>query len=102
MSTRMLRTGLMVLSTVASADALSQAPAYPAKPIRLVVPFAPGASNDTLSRATALVMAPMLGQMLVIDNRPRSRCDDRYRARCPRGTRRLHHPDRASEDRWKW
>jgi tripartite-type tricarboxylate transporter receptor subunit TctC len=70
MSTRMLRTGLMVLSTVASADALSQAPAYPAKPIRLVVPFAPGASNDTLSRATALVMAPLLGQMLVIDNRP--------------------------------
>lgn len=70
MFTRMLRTGLMVLSTVAGADALSQAPAYPAKPIRLVVPFAPGASNDTLSRATALVMAPMLGQMLVIDNRP--------------------------------
>jgi tripartite-type tricarboxylate transporter receptor subunit TctC len=66
----MLRAGLMVVSTVASADAPSQAPAYPAKTIRLVVPFAPGASNDTLSRATALVMAPMLGQMLVIDNRP--------------------------------
>ena len=70
MSIRMLRAGLMVISTVASADALSQASAYPAKPIRLVVPFAPGASNDTLSRATALVMAPMLGQMIVIDNRP--------------------------------
>ena len=60
----------MVLLTVASADALSQAPAYPAKPVRLVVPFAPGASNDTLSRATALVMGPMLGQMFIIDNRP--------------------------------
>ena len=46
------------------------AQAYPAKPIRLVVPFAPGASNDTLSRATALVMGPMLGQLFVIDNRP--------------------------------
>jgi len=66
----MLRTVFMIVSTVASADALSQAPAYPAKPIRLVVPFAPGASNDTLSRATALVMGPMLGQLFVIDNRP--------------------------------
>jgi tripartite-type tricarboxylate transporter receptor subunit TctC len=66
----MLRAGLMVLSTLASADVLSQAPAYPAKPVRLVVPFAPGASNDTLSRATALVMGPMLGQMFIIDNRP--------------------------------
>ena len=70
MNTRMLRTGLMVVVTAASADALSQAPAYPAKPIRWVVPFAPGASNDTLSRATALVMGPMLGQQFVIDNRP--------------------------------
>jgi len=67
MNTRML---LMVFSAVASAEALSQAPAYPAKPVRLVVPFAPGASNDTLSRATALVMGPMLGQQFVIDNRP--------------------------------
>ena len=69
-NTRMLRAGLMILSAVASADASSQAPAYPAKPIRLVVPFAPGASNDTLSRATALVMGPMLGQGFVVDNRP--------------------------------
>lgn len=69
-SARILRAGLVILSAVASADALSQAPAYPAKPIRLVVPFAPGASNDTLSRATALVMGPMLGQGFVVDNRP--------------------------------
>ena len=66
----MLRLGWILLSTAASADALSQTPAYPAKPIRLVVPFAPGASNDTLSRATALVMGPMLGQVFVVDNRP--------------------------------
>lgn len=70
MNARMLRAGLMVLATAASANALSQAPAYPTKLIRLVVPFAPGASNDTLSRATALAMSPMLGQQFVIDNRP--------------------------------
>ena len=70
MNDRLLPAGLIALATVANGDAAAQAPAYPAKPIRLVVPFAPGASNDTLSRATALVMGPMLGQMFVVDNRP--------------------------------
>ncbi|MEO8442703.1 MAG: tripartite tricarboxylate transporter substrate-binding protein, partial [Betaproteobacteria bacterium] len=69
MSKRLLRT-LMALGVFATADAVSQTPAYPSKPIRLVVPFAPGASNDTLSRATALVMGPMLGQLFVVENKP--------------------------------
>jgi tripartite-type tricarboxylate transporter receptor subunit TctC len=56
------------LACVAPA-ALAQS-AYPAKPIRLVVPYTPGASNDTLSRATADSMSPLLGQPIVIDNRP--------------------------------
>ena len=42
----------------------------PSKPIRLVVPYTPGASNDTLSRATGESMSPILGQPIVIDNRP--------------------------------
>ena len=54
---------------LASASALAQGQ-YPAKPIRLVVPYTPGASNDTLSRATGQAMAPILGQPVVIDNRP--------------------------------
>ena len=49
--------------------ALAQTP-YPAKPVRLVVPYTPGASNDTLSRATGESMSPLLGQPIVIDNRP--------------------------------
>ena len=61
---------MLAFGVFATTDALSQTPAYPVKPIRLVVPFAPGASNDTLSRATALVMAPMLGQLIVVDNKP--------------------------------
>ena len=48
----------------------AHAQGYPAKPIRLVVPYTPGASNDTLSRATAESMSPLLGQPIVIDNRP--------------------------------
>ncbi len=52
------------------AAAAQGAGGYPAKPVRLVVPFAPGASNDSLSRATAEAMSPLLGQPIVIDNRP--------------------------------
>lgn len=42
---------------------------YPAKPIRFVVPYPPGGSNDVLSRLTAQAMSPGLGQPVVIDNR---------------------------------
>jgi len=42
---------------------------YPAKPVRLVVPYPPGGSNDVLSRLTAQAMTPGLGQQVVIDNR---------------------------------
>lgn len=71
MTARALRLFPVLLSAIASAAALAQAPAaYPTRPVRLVVPYTPGASNDTLSRATAMSMAPLLGQTIVIDNRP--------------------------------
>lgn len=43
---------------------------YPTRPIRLVVPQNPGASNDTITRIVATKMSEDLGQQLVIDNRP--------------------------------
>lgn len=46
------------------------AQSYPAKPIRFVVPFPPGGSNDVLSRAVALGLSTLLAQQVVIDNRP--------------------------------
>jgi tripartite-type tricarboxylate transporter receptor subunit TctC len=46
-------------------------PAYPQqKPITLVVPFAPGGGNDILARAIAPRMSQLLGQTIVIDNKP--------------------------------
>lgn len=42
---------------------------FPARPIRLVVPFPPGGSIDIVSRSIAERWSPLLGQQLVIDNR---------------------------------
>jgi tripartite-type tricarboxylate transporter receptor subunit TctC len=64
-----VRFACLVLSALGLAgSAAAQAP-YPAKPVRLVVPYPPGASNDVLSRITAQAMAPGLGQPIVVDNR---------------------------------
>jgi tripartite-type tricarboxylate transporter receptor subunit TctC len=43
---------------------------YPAKPIRLVVPFAPGGSSSIIARAFSAEMAKGLGQQFVVENKP--------------------------------
>ncbi|MBI4206539.1 MAG: tripartite tricarboxylate transporter substrate binding protein [Betaproteobacteria bacterium] len=45
-------------------------PLYPTKPIRMVVPFPPGAASDFLARTVGQKLADIYGQQVVIDNRP--------------------------------
>jgi tripartite-type tricarboxylate transporter receptor subunit TctC len=61
-----LRIALAALA-IASFDASAQA--YPAKPIRLMVPFPPGGSTDIVARIVAQKLGAQLGQSLVIENR---------------------------------
>jgi len=55
---------------VSSAHAQEPAAGFPSKPIRMVVPFTPGGSNDIVARLIAMKMAEGWGQQVVIDNRP--------------------------------
>src|SRR4026209_2598110 len=54
--------------TLFSATVLAQA--YPTKPIRLIVPFSPGGTNDILARMVATHLGETLGQTMIVDNRP--------------------------------
>ena len=52
----------------AASPALSQS--YPTRTIRIVVPFTPGAGTDVVARAVAGKIAPVLGQSVIVENRP--------------------------------
>jgi tripartite-type tricarboxylate transporter receptor subunit TctC len=46
------------------------APGFPSKPIRWIVGFAPGASNDLIARTVAQRLTEIWGRQIIIDNRP--------------------------------
>ncbi|MGJ7526009.1 tripartite tricarboxylate transporter substrate binding protein [Variovorax sp. GB1P17] len=52
------------------ASAFAQPPAYPSKPVTIVVPYPAGGSNDTFARQVAKELGDELKQPVIIDNRP--------------------------------
>ena len=66
---RLHRQGIVLLLALAAPGAAVAADAYPAKPIRLIVGFAPGGANDLVARAVATRLGPRLGQQVVVENR---------------------------------
>jgi tripartite-type tricarboxylate transporter receptor subunit TctC len=61
-------TGALIAATLGLATLAAHA-AYPDKPVRIVVPYAPGGSSDVIARAMSDELARELGQPVIIDNR---------------------------------
>ena len=61
-------TAMLGLAAAANPAAVG-AQAYPAKPVRLMVPFVPGGNTDIIARVVAPEMSKALGQQVIIDNR---------------------------------
>jgi tripartite-type tricarboxylate transporter receptor subunit TctC len=60
---------LLSAAALASGSALAQPrPDFPARPMRLIVPFAPGGSTDILARILSKAMYPQAGQTMLVEN----------------------------------
>jgi tripartite-type tricarboxylate transporter receptor subunit TctC len=59
--------GIAAAAATFASGAIAQS--YPAKPIRLIVPYAPGGAVDIIARATAQELTKRVGQQIIVDNR---------------------------------
>ena len=66
---RTLATAIALTTGLAAASAAVAADAYPNKPIRVIVPFAPGGSTDIIARLVTQRMSQELGQPMVVENK---------------------------------
>jgi tripartite-type tricarboxylate transporter receptor subunit TctC len=69
-STRAAFVLIASLAGAAAHAAAAPAEAYPTKPIRFIVPFSPGGTNDILARMIGVHLTEKLGKTVIVDNRP--------------------------------
>src|SRR5690349_12065237 len=64
-----LPAALLAAAVAALAPAIGAAQAYPTKPVRVVIPWPPGGSNDIVGRIVAQKLSEAMGQQFIVDNR---------------------------------
>ena len=69
MRPRCLLLACLIGATFPIASALGQSDAYPSRPLRMIIPFAPGGASDFIGRILQPKLAEALGQQVVVDNR---------------------------------
>ncbi len=65
-----MKTRMLVAAALCMSGSIAQAQTYPAKTVRIIVPFAPGGGSDFIARAIAPPVSKAMGQQFVVDNRP--------------------------------
>ena len=62
--------GIVAAFLLAAASAFAQAPAYPTRPVTVIVPYSPGGLPDTVARVIGQKLGEKWGQQVVVENKP--------------------------------
>src|SRR6267378_1599815 len=65
-----VKRSIVAIAAAIAAVTLAHAQSYPARVVKIVSPFAPGGPGDLLPRAIAAGLSPLLGQPVIVENRP--------------------------------